>query len=344
MNLQEALKQIRQQQFQSIYLVQGTETYLAELFKTELMKQLIHTEDDQFNYASFDMEEQPLAAAIEEAETIPFFGDYRLVFIENPYFLTAERKNTGLDHDLASLIRYLEEPSPSTIFVFSANYEKLDERKKITKALKKQATLINVQPMPENEIRQYLSQTIESEGYEIRPEAFELLLQRTDYKLTSLMGEIQKLFLYATETKVITLDSVKELVPKSLEHNVFDLTSEVMSGHSETAIQLYEDLLLQGEETIKLNAILLTQIRLLLQTKILSNLGYQQANIAETLKIHPYRVKLAMQQVRTFDLQRLEVIYDELVENDYRMKTGQMDKELLFQLFILKLSGQVNQL
>lgn len=344
MNLQEALKQIRQQQFQSIYLVQGTEAYLAELFKTELMKQLIHTEDDQFNYASFDMEEQPLAAAIEEAETIPFFGDYRLVFIENPYFLTAERKNTGLDHDLASLIRYLEEPSPSTIFVFSANYEKLDERKKITKALKKQATLINVQPMPENEIRQYLSQTIESEGYEIRPEAFELLLQRTDYKLTSLMGEIQKLFLYATETKVITLDSVKELVPKSLEHNVFDLTSEVMSGHSETAIQLYEDLLLQGEETIKLNAILLTQIRLLLQTKILSNLGYQQANIAETLKIHPYRVKLAMQQVRTFDLQRLEVIYDELVENDYRMKTGQMDKELLFQLFILKLSGQVNQL
>lgn len=136
MNLQEALKQIRQQQFQSIYLVQGTETYLAELFKTELMKQLIHTEDDQFNYASFDMEEQPLAAAIEEAETIPFFGDYRLVFIENPYFLTAERKNTGLDHDLASLIRYLEEPSPSTIFVFSANYEKLDERKKITKTLK----------------------------------------------------------------------------------------------------------------------------------------------------------------------------------------------------------------
>lgn len=31
-------------------------------------------------------------------------------------------------------------------------------------------------------------------------------------------------------------------------------------------------------------------------------------------------------------------LYDELVENDYRMKTGQMDKELLFQLFILKFS------
>ncbi len=47
----------------------------------------------------------------------------------------------------------------------------------------------------------------------------------------------------------------------------FDLTNEVLSGNSEKAVQLYEDLLLQGEETIKLNAILLNQIRLFLQQK-----------------------------------------------------------------------------
>ncbi|EPG3449977.1 DNA polymerase III subunit delta, partial [Pseudomonas aeruginosa] len=85
---------------------------------------------------------------------------------------------------------------------------------------------------------------------------------------------------------------------------------------------------------------LLNQIRLFLQTKILAKMGYQQANIADTLKVHPYRVKLALQQVRRFELSRLERLYDELVENDYRMKTGQMDKELLFQLFILKLTAQ----
>lgn len=69
-------------------------------------------------------------------------------------------------------------------------------------------------------------------------------------------------------------------------------------------------------------------------------MGYQQANIADTLKVHPYRVKLALQQVRRFELSRLERLYDELVENDYRMKTSKMDKELLFQLFILKLTAQ----
>lgn len=341
MNLQEALKQVRQQNFSSVYLIQGTENYLAELFKSELMKQLIQTEDDQFNYSSFDMEEVPLSLAIEEAETIPFFGDHRLVFIEHPYFLTAERKNNGIEHDINGLLSYLEQPSPTTILVVIAAFEKLDERKKITKALKKSAAVIDINPMGEKEVRQYIEQTIQSEGYEIRPDAFQQLLYLTDLNLSKIMGELQKLYLYAAQEKVITLDAVKELVPKSLEHNVFDLTNDVLSGNSEKAMQLYEDLILQGEETIKLNAILLNQIRLFLQTKILAKLGYQQANIAETLKIHPYRVKLALQQVRRFELERLETIYDELVENDYKMKTGRMNKELLFELFILKLSGEM---
>ncbi|MBP2100138.1 DNA polymerase III subunit delta [Enterococcus rivorum] len=343
MNLQGILKDIREQKFAPIYLLLGTEDYLIELFKTEIMSQLLKTEDDQLNFSSFDMNEVPLAVALEEAETIPFFGEYRLVFIEQPYFLTAERKNNGIDHDIDSLMKYLGQPSPSTVLVFIADVEKLDERKKVTKALKKAAKLVEVKPMGESEVKQYVGQTIQSSGYEIRPEAFDLLLQLTDLNLSKVMGELQKLFLYASEDKIITLNSVKELVPKSLEHNVFDLTNDVLSGNGEKAIQLYEDLLLQGEETIKLNAILLNQIRLFLQTKILAKLGYQQANIAETLKIHPYRVKLALQQVRRFDLSRLEEIYDELVENDFKIKTGQIDKELLFELFILKLSAQAKK-
>ncbi|HFR3099712.1 TPA: DNA polymerase III subunit delta [Enterococcus faecalis] len=340
MELQKALKEVREQKIAPVYLLIGTELYLTELFKTTLMKELLTEEDDQFNFFSFDMEETPLSVAIAEAETIPFFGDYRLVFVENPYFLTAERKTNGVEHDVNLLLNYLESPSPTTVLVFMASYEKLDERKKVTKALKKNATVVDVNPMDEKAIRQYISQTIESEGYTIRSDAFDLLLQLTDLNLSKIMGELQKLYLYALETKTITRGAVQELVPKSLEHNVFDLTNEVLSGNSEKAVQLYEDLLLQGEETIKLNAILLNQIRLFLQTKILAKMGYQQANIADTLKVHPYRVKLALQQVRRFELSRLERLYDELVENDYRMKTGQMDKELLFQLFILKLTAQ----
>ncbi|MGK0550552.1 DNA polymerase III subunit delta [Enterococcus faecalis] len=342
MELQKALKEVREQKIAPVYLLLGTEAYLSQLFQTELMNSLLPADDDAFNFFAFDMEETPISTAVAEAETIPFFGDYRLVFVKHPYFLTAERKNNGIEHNTDELIHYLTHPAPSTVFVVIADVEKLDERKKVTKALKKAAVVIDVNPMGEQEVRRYLEQTVENAGYTIRAEAFDLLLQLTDLNLSTIMSELQKLFLFASETKTISLAAVKDLVPKSLEHNVFDLTSEVLAGHSEKALQLYEDLLLQGEETIKLNAILLNQIRLFLQTKILAKMGYQQANIADTLKVHPYRVKLALQQVRHFDLERLEAIYNELVENDYKIKTGQMDKELMFQLFILKLAAQAS--
>ncbi|WP_086347731.1 DNA polymerase III subunit delta [Candidatus Enterococcus clewellii] len=340
MSLQTVLKDIREKKIAPVYLVLGTEIYLSELFKTELLSQLFEPGDDEFNVTSYDMEETTLSVALGEAETLPFFGDHRLVFIENPYFLTSEKKSNGLEHDMKELTAYLEQPSESTIVVFHAAVEKLDERKKVTKLLKKSAVVVDVSPMDEKALRTYVQQAIQNEGYEIEPKAFDLLLHLSDFQLTKVMGELQKLYLFSSEEKRIALTTVEALVPKSLEHNVFDLSAEILSGNSGKALQTYEDLLLQGEETIKLSAILLSQLRLLLQIKILAQLGYQQANIAEALSIHPYRIKLGMQQSKRFELARLEKIFDELVENDFLVKTGKMDKELLFELFILKISGQ----
>ena len=341
MSLQTALKELRENKIAPVYLLLGTETYLSELFRSELQKQVFQTGEDEFNITSYDMEEVPLSVALGEADTLPFFGDHRLVFVDNPYFFTSEKKSSALEHDLDELTTYLEHPAESTILVFVAQVEKLDERKKITKLLKKAAVLVDVAPMDERSLKTYIQETIHNEGYDIQPKAFDQLLYLCDFQLTKIMGELQKLYLFADEDKEITLPIVEELVPKSLEHNVFDLTAEILAGNSEKALQSYQDLLLQGEETIKLTAILLSQIRLLLQIKILAQLGYQQSNIAETLKVHPYRVKLGLQQARGFKLERLERIYDELVENDFSVKTGKMDKELLFELFTLKLSQKV---
>ncbi len=62
---------------------------------------------------------------------------------------------------------------------------------------------------------------LRAKGTLFAPMLFDLLLQLTDLNLSKIMGELQKLYLYALETKTITRGAVQELVPKSLEHNVF---------------------------------------------------------------------------------------------------------------------------
>lgn len=337
MSLQQQLNKIKNGEIAPIYLVLGQEQFLTDTFKQTITQQVIQNEDDELNFATFDMGETPLSVAVEEANTIPFFGDYRLVAIDNPYFLTGEKKNSTLEHNIDELLAYLEAPSSTTILVIYAPYEKLDERKKIVKLLKRQAVLVDTKMMQEKEVRQYVQNYINNAGYEITPEAFELFLRLSDMELSKIMSELNKILLYSSESKKITKDVIGNLVPKSLEHNIFDMVTYVTKGQSEQALILYRDLLLQGEETIKINSILISQFRLLLQVKIMLSNGYQQSNMLDILKIHPYRIKLAIQQVKSFELTELKDVFQDLVENDYRIKTGQMEKELLFELFLLRI-------
>lgn len=340
LSVQADLQKIRKDKLQPCYLVLGTEKFLQDQVREEILKKIQVDSKDDLNFLSFDMENASLDDVIAEAETLPFFGEQRLVFVENPYFLTGEKVNNGIEQNTDLLVEYLKTPLESTVLVFFAPYEKLDERKKVTKQLKKTAVMINVKQLNEKEVRQYLMNTLNNSAIEMDRYAIDLFLRLTDLDLSKLMRELQKIMLFAQDQKKITTKEVEQLVPKTLEHNLFDMTQYVLTGNTEQALRLYEDLVLQGEETIKINAILLAQLRLLLQTKFLIKIGYQQANIAETLKVHPYRVKLAMQEVRRFDEGLLVRLFDQLVELDYQIKTGQIDKELSFQLFVLQ-AGQL---
>lgn len=336
MSIQADLQKIRKEKLAPCYLVLGTEKFLQDQVRTEILKKIKIDGEDDLNFLSFDMENSSIDEVIAEAETLPFFGDQRLVFVENPYFLTGEKGTNGIDQNTDLLVNYLKEPLETTVLVIFAPYEKLDERKKVTKQLKKTAITIDVKQLDEKAVRQYLLNTLENSEIKMDRQAIDLFLRLTDLDLSKMMRELQKILLYGQEQEVITVKEIEQLVPKTLEHNLFDMTQYILSGRTEQALRLFQDLVTQGEETIKINAILLSQIRLFLQTKFLVKIGYQQANIAETLKIHPYRVKLAMQEVREFDEQTLRRLFDELVEMDYEIKSGKIEKELSFQLFVLR--------
>lgn len=340
MNTQQAIQAIKTKPLQPFYLVIGTDNYLIEEVKQAFIQRLGLQKDDM-DLVFFDMEQDLINQAVAEAQTPSLFSEsgQRLIFVENPYFLTAEKKTNVPEQDLTDFLDYLKAPDPSAILVLIARVEKLDERKKVTKAAKKAGEVIEAKPLGESDARRYLQQTIDGMGLEFDRGAFESFLQLTELDLSKAMQELNKIQLYAGDDHKITRKTVEALVPKSLADNIFSLTDYILSGNADAALRLYDDLRLQGEETIKLNAIIIGQIRLLLQIQILAQQGYQQANIAKTLRLNPYRVKMSMGLARKIPFGRLTDLYDELVENDYLVKTGQMDKELLFQLFVLKAAG-----
>ena len=64
----------------------------------------------------------------------------------------------------------------SSVMVFFAPYEKLDQRKKIVKQLKKVAVLLDASELSERDVRQYIKDYLRSQQYGIQEEALNTLL------------------------------------------------------------------------------------------------------------------------------------------------------------------------
>ncbi len=336
-------KDIQKKKLQPAYLLIGEEAFLMQETLRHIVQASLLDEEKDFNLSIYDMEETAVETALEDAETLPFMGDRRVVVMKNPIFLTSEKKKEKVEHRIEKLEEYINSPAPYTVVVLVAPYEKLDERKKITKLLKKQATVIEMKSLSDSEAVKWMENVAQEAKVEIAKDALDQLLILTAGDLMVIHQELQKLSTYVGDNGIVTVETVNLLVARTLEQNIFDLIDHVIHRRSKEALQIFYDLLKNNEEPIKILSLLVNQFRLILQVKELSTVGYGQQQIASTVKVHPFRVKLALQQARLFQTEELATILMELAEADYEMKTGKKDKQLLLELFLLKLFNQEEQ-
>lgn len=331
-------KQIKAKKFSPIFLLYGPETFIINETKQLLISNVLHEEERDFNLSSYDLEETSIEVALEDAETLPFMGEKRLIFLHNPVFLTSEKTKEKVEHQLAKLESYIKEPSPFSILVFIAPYEKLDERKKLTKELKRIGAVLEAKKLNDSELMGWIQERAAYNEVEMDAQAAELMLSLTGTNLFMLTSELDKLALNVGKGNRIEIDIVDQLVSRSLEQNIFNLVDKIVHRKIEDALRIYYDLLKQNEEPIKILSIITGQFRLIYQVKELAKKGYGQQQIAGNLKVHPFRVKLAAGQAQLFGEKELANIMDLLATADYQMKTGAMNKEILIEMFLFRLN------
>jgi len=330
-------KDIQRKFFSPVYLLYGEELFLIEETKNLIVNSALLDEELEFNLSVYDLEETPVELAIEDCQTVPFFGERKVVIVQKPVFLTAEKPKEKVEHNLKVLEEYIQDPVPSTIFIIIGSYEKLDERKKITKLLLKNSAVLNAKKLSEQEIISFIHDQFRKKDLKIDKKAANKIYQLIGSNLMLLHNEINKIALYCEKNQIITEEIVDLLVSRSLEDSIFALVDKVLQRKLEDSLSIYYDLLKQNEEPIRILASIASQFRFIYQVKALLKKGYGQKQIAGLLKVHPFRVKLVMNQSNQYDDEYLLQGLNELAELDYKMKTGYGDKERSLELFFIKL-------
>ncbi|WP_251520384.1 MULTISPECIES: DNA polymerase III subunit delta [unclassified Staphylococcus] len=322
---------------ENIIVLYGEVPELIEKKSEELIDQYLDEPKDDFNFVKFNLYETEISQIIEEALTMPLFSTQKALLIQNAFVFTGEKPPKDINHNLEALKEFIEKYDGESLIIFEVYNTKLDERKKLVKTLKKNAQLKKIEQMSEEEIKKWILNQLHNNYKDIKRDGLDLFIELTGVNYNIVKQELEKLMLFLGDRPTINKQDVNQIVNRSLEQNVFLLTDYIQKNKKDKAIQLVKDLIAMKEEPIKLLALITSNYRLFYQSKILSQKGYSGQQIAKTISVHPYRVKLALNQARYYQLEDLLNIIDSCAETDYKLKSSYMDKHLILELFILSL-------
>lgn len=328
-------KEIRNGNFAPVYLLMGEEGYFIEETIRRLRDRL--SSEGELEEMTFDLEEVPVEAVIEEADTFPFFSERKLILAKNASFLKAADKNkVKIEQNLKALERWLEHPSETAITVFIAPYEKLDERKKITKLMKENSVVAEGKTLQEHDLIQWVVSEAAKREKTISKELASKLIEITGFDMIRLQAEIEKMSLYLGNEQEITAAVIDDMVARTLEQDAFKMLNAYLAGDTKTALSVYHDLIRQKEEPIMLTSLLASQIRLMHHVFFLKKKGYHQQQIAKQLKVHPYRVKLMLESTLRIDENKLIAVMKKLAEADLKLKTVSGNRERILELILMQ--------
>lgn len=317
-----------------LQLIYGSNVMRIDEKATSLAKNYVGEVDD-FNMISLNYKETSIEAIIEEAQTLPFLSEKKVLIINDVFSFTGAKTKSDVTHDIDLFIDYITHKNDDTLVIFKVFNQQLDKRKKITKLIQKNGEVTEISEMTEAELQQYIEQRLSKENISIDKEAIQLFLQRTGMDYTAVTNELEKLVLYVENH--VTSNDVNEIVSISLEQNIFKLTDFILINKKTEAVKLVRELVLQKEEPMKLLHLIVNQFRMLYQVKLLLKEGFQQDYIARQLKVHPYPVKLAARKVGRYSQDALEDKMVKCRNMDCKFKSSYLDRETLFELFVLEI-------
>ena len=338
----QTIKKINAENLPPILVLSGDDIGQFEWMKEQLFKKVGYDSSD-LNYSYFDMKETAYSEVELDLVSLPFFADEKIVILDHFVDVTTAKKRYLTDDELQSFEGYLSAPLETTRLIVIAE-GKLDSKRRIVKLLKRDAQLLEATELKEQELRAHFMEEIKSLGLAIDSQAFDQLLIKSGFDFSEIQKNLEFLKTYKGASS-ITITDIEEAIPKTLQDNLFDLIQMILKKQIDSARSLVKDLRLQGEDEIKLLAILLSQFRIYTQVKLLKQEGRTESQIVSDLseltgrKVNPYQVKFALRDSRGISLTYLEQALCLLIDTDFQMKSGTYEKDYLFDLALLKLTN-----
>jgi len=360
-----------------IYAVVGSDEAEVKHVATELAGRLTPPGAGDFGLeiidGTADNADQAAArirSAIEALQTLPFFGNTKVVWLKNANFLGDDQKarSAAVQSALEELSELLDRGvgSEATFFISATD---VDKRRGFYKTLVKRAEMQIFDRLDsgragwEEEATEIVQARAKKRKLQFDADALDLFVLLTGGDTRQIDNELEKLDTFLGEDRLVRVDLVRELVPLSRAGVIFELSTALATRDLELALTLVRRLLDHGESAIGILLVaIVPTIRNLLLAKdlmerhrlrpphspfqFISAINRLPEKATEHLprkkdgSINAYALGIAAQHAHHFETDQLIQAMRACLEANLKLVTTQLDHELILTEVVVKLLGR----
>ncbi|MEZ4599450.1 MAG: DNA polymerase III subunit delta [Syntrophotaleaceae bacterium] len=322
-------KALRDRDFPPLLFLYGEERFFLERTVEKIRNLAVPEDSRDFNLNVFHGKDVRAAEVLDCAQTFPVFNRHRLVLVRDAHLVPAT--------ELEALIPYLKNPAQETILLFTA--EKIDSRRKFFQLFKKQGKLVEFRKYYDNQIPEFVSTYAKESGFDFSEEGLTTFCRRVGNNLQEIVGELDKLFSYLGDRKVVDTADVKAIVSEIRIDSIFELTDALGFRDSNRALPLLERLLAEGVVPLVALSMIARHFRQLWKIAYWQEQGLDRKGIVREAGINPYFLDGLMRQARAFPITAFPEIFRRLLETDLALKSSGSHPAALLENLVLHIAG-----
>ncbi len=229
-----------------VYLFTGEEQYFADRALAVITEKALAGAPRDFNLDVFYGKDAKAADVAAQASTLPMMAERRLVIL----------KEADKLRDLKEIKEYLKAPSPDCVLILLAMGADRSKERALSDMLPESAVFAHFWRPRDYEIPDIVQKLVRASGFTIDRGAVAYISETLSGNIALIEAELNKVFNLLGERRHVKEEDVRESVGDFGLPAVFELSDAAAAGNASKAVETLEKLLRDGEEPLKLLAIL----------------------------------------------------------------------------------------
>ncbi|EKY22755.1 DNA polymerase III subunit delta [Clostridium celatum] len=319
------------------YVFCGLDEELIKISVDSIINKVVEKDFIDLNFTKLD----GLTTTFEEienaCETLPFFGDRKVVLVYRANFLKdkADKEAAKTYSEISKYIKNL--PSHTVLIMYYVFNDKRDTPKKNKKlsTLDKYIKVVHCDKLKKDKYYKKIEDLFKERGRNIGKIQLKYFADKIQNNFDIIKREIDKIDCYAMGRE-ITKEDIDKLIQNKSEDDIFDLVEYISTRKVEKALDLLDELLFKADQHMLIISSIGNHFKRLYEIKVYMSKGKRLDFFMSKYRLPQFVCEKLMNQASKFSPKQLSELIKICVDTETKLKSSSGEKQMEMELMLFK--------